>query len=849
MMMPPPPVPTYPTAVAPSAFAAQSSPPYLTMPSNASVYGAKAAATSYAPSSSMSVGTATPATARAASPIRRTPLLLLSAQESVSQSMAQQQQQYTPFGPLGNLLQNLEASHPLATHLNSVAKKIYHAIKKQVMVAEMENEREKLARAMTNHDDNENDDDNDNDKEGDSTVVADTQMMKEEVKEEQQQQPNVDGVTIQTCSGDHLSTSTPTQDDDDDEHEHDPDQDPETDDETSSTDRVALLVATAKKVAASMESESENDTRKKKKKKRGAPTPARTPTFTSPFTAVQVEVFESIRSLQVIGSFTFFLSPDLTNQSEYAKSKYAEAIAMYSSFLRCLANQGEVTITERSSIMSEINKFKKLRDMICSTSTSMSGSLPTTNNHPVTVTLKHEQSVRQVLRQRLRAIEDAFEPLFLPEVEHTAVETLVAKSQMRMQMQNQNQNQTQTQTQTQNSNQATSKRTHADAVNKEHSANRDPVTPSTPLAAPVRPQTQAPVMHAHHSGTKRKSPSSSDAMMSPVSPAAPLHHVLTVAAPVPVPTSSSVSAPTTPAGPTAATSASASASASSSTPSTIIDISRSYTMRRELRRQQNKRLRMMGLPMMPAHHEFDDELESDDASNGGVTPGGPPAGSHSPGSSSTASSSQPYVLSLSSIPSRKRRGTLDQSSIDVLRAWLFEHFAHPYPSEEEKRQLGKLAKLKPTQVNYWFINARVRIWRPLLESIYARSKEQQQTGCVASLAPMTDGDGDTDGTGKSEPSATAALVGVSSSEEAAAKNALALASVAKAMEQAETVGNGSVISSSSNGSAGEMVDGATVIPAPMDLAAALCAADVGVGVGVGATCTSAPEHQAPVSVV
>ena len=63
------------------------------------------------------------------------------------------------------------------------------------------------------------------------------------------------------------------------------------------------------------------------------------------------------------------------------------------------------------------------------------------------------------------------------------------------------------------------------------------------------------------------------------------------------------------------------------------------------------------------------------------------------------------------------RGYLPRASTIVLRKWLFEHFSHPYPSQHEKEQLALQTNLKPTQVNYWFINARVRIWKPILATL------------------------------------------------------------------------------------------------------------------------------------
>lgn len=44
------------------------------------------------------------------------------------------------------------------------------------------------------------------------------------------------------------------------------------------------------------------------------------------------------------------------------------------------------------------------------------------------------------------------------------------------------------------------------------------------------------------------------------------------------------------------------------------------------------------------------------------------------------------------------------------------HFKHPYPSEEEKKQISLQTNLTLIQVNNWFINARRRILQPMLEA-------------------------------------------------------------------------------------------------------------------------------------
>ncbi|KAJ3673898.1 hypothetical protein LUZ60_005890 [Juncus effusus] len=66
---------------------------------------------------------------------------------------------------------------------------------------------------------------------------------------------------------------------------------------------------------------------------------------------------------------------------------------------------------------------------------------------------------------------------------------------------------------------------------------------------------------------------------------------------------------------------------------------------------------------------------------------------------------------------RPQRG-LPESSVSILRAWLFEHFLHPYPKDSEKLLLARQTGLTRSQVSNWFINARVRLWKPMIEDMY-----------------------------------------------------------------------------------------------------------------------------------
>lgn len=72
---------------------------------------------------------------------------------------------------------------------------------------------------------------------------------------------------------------------------------------------------------------------------------------------------------------------------------------------------------------------------------------------------------------------------------------------------------------------------------------------------------------------------------------------------------------------------------------------------------------------------------------------------------------------------RPLRG-LPEESVMVLRAWLFEHFLHPYPNDNEKLLLASKTGLTRNQISNWFINARVRLWKPMIEEMYREEFEE-----------------------------------------------------------------------------------------------------------------------------
>ncbi|KAJ8352589.1 hypothetical protein SKAU_G00240650 [Synaphobranchus kaupii] len=64
---------------------------------------------------------------------------------------------------------------------------------------------------------------------------------------------------------------------------------------------------------------------------------------------------------------------------------------------------------------------------------------------------------------------------------------------------------------------------------------------------------------------------------------------------------------------------------------------------------------------------------------------------------------------------KNKRGVLPKQATNVMRSWLFQHIGHPYPTEDEKKQIAIQTNLTLLQVNNWFINARRRILQPMMD--------------------------------------------------------------------------------------------------------------------------------------
>ncbi|CAA3010836.1 BEL1-like homeodomain 1 [Olea europaea subsp. europaea] len=75
---------------------------------------------------------------------------------------------------------------------------------------------------------------------------------------------------------------------------------------------------------------------------------------------------------------------------------------------------------------------------------------------------------------------------------------------------------------------------------------------------------------------------------------------------------------------------------------------------------------------------------------------------------------------------RTQRG-LPERAVSVLRAWLFENFLHPYPKDSDKQMLARQTGLTTSQVSNWFINARVRLWKPMVEEMYLEEMKNSES--------------------------------------------------------------------------------------------------------------------------
>ncbi|XP_057782487.1 BEL1-like homeodomain protein 7 isoform X1 [Salvia miltiorrhiza] len=87
---------------------------------------------------------------------------------------------------------------------------------------------------------------------------------------------------------------------------------------------------------------------------------------------------------------------------------------------------------------------------------------------------------------------------------------------------------------------------------------------------------------------------------------------------------------------------------------------------------------------------------------------------------------------------RPQRG-LPERAVSILRAWLFDHFLHPYPTDTDKHMLATQTGLTRNQVSNWFINARVRVWKPMVEEIHMLETKGSDNSGKSSNGKTADG--------------------------------------------------------------------------------------------------------------
>eukprot|EP00899_Mesostigma_viride_P004656 jgi/Mesvir1/14191/Mv09648-RA.1 len=67
---------------------------------------------------------------------------------------------------------------------------------------------------------------------------------------------------------------------------------------------------------------------------------------------------------------------------------------------------------------------------------------------------------------------------------------------------------------------------------------------------------------------------------------------------------------------------------------------------------------------------------------------------------------------------RRGKTFLPPEATEIMRGWLIKHFLHPYPTQQEKKELAAQSNVTIKQVSDWFVNARARIWKPTVEELY-----------------------------------------------------------------------------------------------------------------------------------
>lgn len=73
---------------------------------------------------------------------------------------------------------------------------------------------------------------------------------------------------------------------------------------------------------------------------------------------------------------------------------------------------------------------------------------------------------------------------------------------------------------------------------------------------------------------------------------------------------------------------------------------------------------------------------------------------------------------------KSQRTFLKTEVVSCLKSWFFDHFKHPYPTMSERKMLLQKTGLSSDQLSNWFVNARGRVWKRMVEGVYLKHKSR-----------------------------------------------------------------------------------------------------------------------------
>ncbi|CAG5120034.1 unnamed protein product, partial [Candidula unifasciata] len=174
--------------------------------------------------------------------------------------------------------------------------------------------------------------------------------------------------------------------------------------------------------------------------------------------------------------------------------------------------------------------------------------------------------------------------------------------------------------------------------------------------------------------------------------------------------------------------------------------------------------------------------------------------------------------------SKQKRGILPKQATQIMKSWLFQHIVHPYPTEDEKRQIAAQTNLTLLQVNNWFINARRRILQPMLEASNPEkakakkpskpgNKPQQRFWPIQPNSSVKEDKDDDDSTPKPQalPPASPRKMSVSSVTTAAASSAAITATSMAERVQQQIIATDTTLASQAEALMGFMPNGGFVV--------------------------------------